>query len=74
MIDDMNSDFAYLCNVHPNGTTHYDIDRICLFDINYILLDSFRVGTNKNSKKIPISHYITSEERRKFEKIKKRKN
>ena len=33
MIDDMNFDFAYLCNVHPNGTVHYDIDRIFLFDI-----------------------------------------
>ena len=54
MIDDMNSDLAYLCNVHP---------RICMFDINLIQLDSFIMGTNENSKNIHVSHDVTLEER-----------
>ena len=45
----MNFDLAYLCDVHPNGTVHYNIDRICMFDINLIQLDSFIMGTNENS-------------------------
>jgi hypothetical protein len=32
----MNFDFAYLCGVHPDDTAHYDIDQICMFDINSI--------------------------------------
>ena len=30
----MNSDLANLCDVHSDGTMHYNIDRICMFDIN----------------------------------------
>ena len=36
MIDDMNSDYAYSCTVHPDDIVYYDIDRICMFDINPI--------------------------------------
>ena len=58
--------------MHPNGTVHYDIDCIYMFDINSIQLDSFIMGTNENSKNILISHDITFEKRRKFERKKKR--
>ena len=71
----MNYDLAYLCDVHPDGTVHYNIDRICMFDINLIQLDSFIMGTNKNSKNIYVSHDVTPEERENLrEKKKKKKN
>ena len=58
--------------MHPDEIVHYDINPICLFDINSIQLDSFGMGTNKNSKNILISHDITSEERRRFERNEKK--
>ena len=59
----MNYNLAYLCDVHPDGTMHYNIDCICMFDINSIQLDSFIMGTNGNSKNIHVSHVVTPEER-----------
>ena len=58
--------------MHPNGTVHYNIDRICMFDINLIQLDSFIIGTNENSKNIHVSHDVTPEEKKNFRE-KKRK-
>ena len=69
----MNFDLAYLCDVHPNGIVHYNIDCICMFDINLIQLDSFIMGTNENSKNIHVSHEITPEERKNLKKKRKRK-
>ena len=70
----MNFDSVYLCDVYPDGTVHYNIDRICMFDINLIQLDSFIMGTNENSKNIHISHDITFEKRESLrEKKRKRK-
>ena len=40
-----------------------------MFDINFIQLDSLNMGTNKNLKYISISHDLTYEERKKFERI-----
>ena len=60
--------------MHPDGTVHYNIDCICMFDINLIQLDSFILGTNENSKNVHVSHYVTPEERKNLrEKKKKRK-
>ena len=60
--------------MHPNGTVYYNIDCICMFDINLIQLDSFIMGTNKNSKNIHVSHDVTPKERENLrEKRKKRK-
>ena len=59
----MNYDLANSCDVHSDGTVHYNIDRICMFDINLIQLDSFIMSTNKNSKNIHVSHDVTHEER-----------
>ena len=53
---------AYLCDVHPDGTMHYNIDCICMFDINLIQLYSFIMGTNKNSKNIHVLYDVTAEE------------
>ena len=55
-------DLAFLCDAHPNGTVHYNIDHICMFDINLIQLDSLVMGTNENSKNIHASHDVTPEE------------
>ena len=59
--------------MHPNGTVHYNIDCICMFDINSIQLDSFIMGTNENSKNIHVSHDVTLEERKNLRKKKKKK-
>ena len=59
----MNSNLAYSCDVHPDGTVHYNMDHICMFDINLIQLDSFIMGINENSKNIHVSHDVTPEER-----------
>ena len=69
----MNSDLAYSCDVHSDGTIHFNIDRICMFDINLIQLDSFIMGMNE--KNIYVSHDVTPEERKNLrEKKKKKKN
>ena len=73
MIDDMNFDLANLCDVHPDGTMHYNIDRICMFNINLIQLDSFIMDTNENSKNIHVSHDVTPEERENLGEKKKKK-
>ena len=70
----MNFDSAYLCDVHPDGTMQYNIDCICMFDINLIQLDSFIMGTNENLKNIHVSHDITPEERENLREKKKKKN
>ena len=48
---------------------HFNIDRSCMFDINFIQLDSLNMGTNENSKCISISHDLTPDERKNFERI-----
>ena len=65
----MNSDLAYLCNVDFDGLVHFNIDRSCMFDINSIQLDSLNMGTNENPKCISISHDLTPEKRKNFERI-----
>ena len=69
----MNFDSAYLCDVHLDGTMHYNIDCICMFYINSIQLDSFIMGTNENSKNIHVSHDVTPEERKNLRKEKRKK-
>ena len=71
VIDDMNSDYAYSCIVHLDEIVHCDTGRICMFDINSISTRFIQHGTNENSKNILISHDITSEERRRFERKRK---
>ena len=66
-------DLAYLCDVHPDGTVYYNIDCICMFDINLIQLYSFIIGTNENSKNIHVSYDVTPEERKILRKKKEKK-
>ena len=65
----MNSSLVYLCDVDLDGLMHFNIDRSCMFDINSIQLDSLNMGTNEQPKNISISHDLTPEERKKFERI-----
>ena len=44
VIDDMNSDYAYSCIVHPDEIVHYDTDRLCMFDINSISIRFIQHG------------------------------
>ena len=60
--------------MHPDGTVHYNIDCICMFDINLIQLDSFIMGTNENSKNIHVSYDVTPEERKNLREKKRKKN
>ena len=69
VVNDMKTDFAYLCDVDPDGLVHFNIDHSCMFDINSIQLDSLNMGTNEQPKNISISHDLTLEEREKFERI-----
>ena len=70
----MNFDLANLCDVHPDGTMHYNIDRICMFDINLIQLDSFIMGTNENLKNIHVSHDVIPKERENLREKKEKKS
>ena len=69
LVNDMNSGLAYLCDVDPDGLVHFTIDRSCMFDINFIQLDSLNMGINEQPKYISISHKLTLEERKNFERI-----
>ena len=66
-INDINSDFAYLCDVDPDGHVHFNTDHSCMFDINSIQLNSLNMGINENPKYISISHDLTPDERENFE-------
>ena len=59
LVNDMNYSLAYLYDVDSDGLVHFNIDRSCMFDINYIQLDSLNMGTNENPKCISISHDLT---------------
>ena len=61
-----------MCIVYPNEIVHYDTGCICMFGINPISR-FIQYGHNKNSKSILISHDITSENRRRFERKRKEK-
>ena len=69
LVNDMNSGLAYLCDVDSDGLVHFNIDSSIMFDINSIQLDLLNMGTNENSKYISISHDLTPDERKNFERI-----
>ena len=72
-VNAMNSDFAYLCDVLPNGYTICDDHFMHLFDINSTQTESFNIGTIDNPKNILLSSNLTHEEREKIiETLKKR--
>ena len=65
----MNSNFAYLCDVLPNGYTVCDDHFMHMFDINSTQTESFNLGTHENPKNILIASDLTPEEREKMKEV-----
>ena len=68
-VNAMNSNFAYLCDVLPNGYAVCDDHFMHMFDINSIQTGSFNLGTHDNPKNILIASDLTPEEREKMKEI-----
>ena len=64
-VNAMNSNFAYLCDVLPNGYAVCDDHFMHMFDINSVQTESFNLGTCDNPKNILIASDLTPEERKK---------
>ena len=73
VVNDMKTSFAYLCDVDPDGHVHFNFDCSCMFDINFIQLDSLNMCTNENPKYISVSHDLTPEERENLRKKRKKR-
>ena len=65
----MNSNFAYLCDVLPNGYVVCDDHFMHMFDINSVQTESFNLGTHDNPKNILIASDLTPKEREKMKEI-----
>ena len=66
-VNAIKSDFAYLCDVLPNGYSYCNDHFMHIFDINYVQTETFNLGTIKNPKNILIASDITSDESKKNE-------
>ena len=60
-VNEMNSDFSYLCDVLPNGYTVCDDHFMHMFDINSTQTESFNLDTHDNPKNILIASDLTPE-------------
>ena len=67
--DVMKSEFAYLCDVLPNGYACRDDHFMHIFDINLVQIETFNLGTIENPKNILISSDLTPNEREKMKEI-----
>ena len=65
----MKSDFAYLCNVFPNGYSICDDHFMHMFDINSTQTELFNLGTTDKPKNILLAFDLTHDEREKMKKI-----
>ena len=65
-VNAMNSNFAYLCDVLPNGYSVCDDHFMHMFDINSVQTESFNLGIHDNPKNILIASNLTPEEREKM--------
>ena len=65
-VNTMKSDFAYLCDVFPNGYSVCDDHFMHMFNINSVQTESFNLGTCDNPKNILITSSLTLEERLKM--------
>ena len=64
----MKSNFAYLCDVLPNGYAICDDHFMHMIDINFVQTKSFNLDTSENPKNILITSDLTPEEREKMKK------
>ena len=63
------SDFAYLCDVLPNGYAYCDYHFMYIFDINSTQTETFNLGTIENPKNIIIASDLSRDESEKMKKI-----
>ena len=68
----MNADFAYLCDVLPNGYVVCDDHFIHLFGINSMQTVPFNLGTIDDPKDILLASDLTHDEREKMIEILKK--
>ena len=68
-VNDINTDFTYLCDVLPDGTVHCIDHSISIFYINFVQAHSINIGTKEQPKEITLAFDITADESEKFEKI-----
>ena len=59
----MKSNFAYLCDIFPNGYSIYDDHFMHMFDINSTQTESFNLGITDNPKNILLASNLTPDER-----------
>ena len=62
----MNTDFAYFCDILPDGTVHYIDHTIRIFDINSVQTHSINIGTKEQPKEITLAFDITVDESEKI--------
>ena len=65
-VNAMKSDFAYLCDVFPNGYSVCDDYFMHIFDINSTQTESFNLGTTDKPKNILLASDLTHDEREKI--------
>ena len=72
-VDAMKSDFAYLCDVSPNGYSVCDDHFMHMFDINSTQTELFNLGIIDKPKNILLASDLTHDEREKIEEIIKKR-
>ena len=65
----MKSDFAYLCDVLPNGYYYCDDHFMHIIDINYVETKTFNLDIIENPKNIIIAYDLTPNESEKIKEI-----
>ena len=68
-VNAIKSDFAYLCDVFPNGYSVCDDHFMHMFDINSTQTKSFNLGTADKPKNILLASDLTHDEREKMKEI-----
>ena len=68
-VDAMKSEFAYLCDVFPNGYSACDNHFMHIFDINSVQTELFNLGTSDNPKNILIASDLTPDESKRMKEL-----
>ena len=72
-VNAMKSDFAYLCDMFPNGYSVCDDHFMHMFDINSMQIESFNLGTTDKPKNILLASDLTHDEGEKMKEIIKKR-
>ena len=46
-VNDITTNFAYLCDVYPDGTVHLNDHTISMFNVNSVEMNAFNLRTKK---------------------------